>query len=144
MIAPHSPKMLGLPMVTSALDFVLQCGVPLHPTGSRVFGKAHQNSDYDFIVEDHKNNRKFFLDNGFHECMHEGYCDPCTSIVMQKENVHIQFCHSLKVKLLAQKVLFADFRNRDFLYAIAKEDRKKIWSIAIAGVLAGMHSDQNK
>lgn len=125
------------------LVIVQTCQIACHPTGSRVFDKVHTGSDYDFIVEDSPENRLFFARHGFRECIHEGYGDTLTSIVMEKGNVHLQFCHNVPMKLLAQNVLLSDFRNRNFLYSLQKEERKRVWGIAISGVLMGWHEGKN-
>lgn len=103
-------------------------------TGSRFFGFAHKESDWDFFTLDCPGVRKFLLDNGF-EIDHDAtYDDPTVVSVYRKyesgtTHVDIQLVSNLEQKLLVQRILKNKFPRG---LPGDKEAKKNIWKTAFA------------
>lgn len=104
-------------------------------TGSRYFGNHHEQSDYDYIVQDDEDVREFLRSQGFVIQALPHYNDTNTVAVYshqygQKswEKIDVQCCQNVQNKLKAQQVIRGTFPKglpKD------KSISKGIWELAI-------------
>lgn len=116
-----------LQMETSEFSF--------HLTGSRYFGGVHQDSDYDFMVEDSPEVQQFLRVLGFKKLEIDCYDDAATSVVFNwsqgKQSVDVQCVKGLETKLRAQELLKRLYGCK---LPAEKSDRCKVWNLALMAV----------
>jgi hypothetical protein len=111
-------------------------------TGSRRFGGATHESDWDVFVQDSHETRRFFNDawTGFtmvpeSQLYNEQYDDPEIALLYRCKDhltgamVDVQLVRSFNHKLLAQQWILSRFPT-GYLKSIGKQNAKWIWRVA--------------
>lgn len=107
-----------------------------HETGSRHFGHASLQSDWDFFTEDSPEARKFLENLGFKE-VPGGYLttrdqtdDPTIATVYHhpRANVHVQLIWDMDLKIKAQEVIE---KNKLIRYNMTKFQKADVWKTVI-------------
>lgn len=89
----------------STLAMLATSPFQFHLTGSRYFGTATPNSDWDFFVLDENPLVRFLNESGFTYVSGHTYSDSNTAAVWKKDNVHVQVVESVRLKLQAQAII---------------------------------------
>jgi len=94
-------------VVESPLTALGKSHYTFYLTGSRYFGFARDNSDYDFYVQDSRPVREFLENEGFTTLLPQShnYKDHNCAVVFRKENVDIQLVYNISYKHAAQKAI---------------------------------------
>jgi hypothetical protein len=83
--------------------------------GSRYFGDARIDSDFDFVLEESRANEGALLSAGFREHWDDekkGYADTNTKTVFERGAVHIIICFSLARRIAAREHIKTHGLNR--------------------------------
>ena len=108
-------------------------------TGSRFFGTANNNSDWDFFVQDSPMLRVFLVKNGFKLDIHTGYDSCLDAAVYQYKDIHIQCVTDVELKIDVQSCIMnlnfykkwiRDSWNNDHMVPKNKEEMRETWQIA--------------
>lgn len=112
-----------------------------HLTGSRAFGTHHQNSDWDFFVQDNEDEsfgdgtiRVWLTSKGFKMEAEPMYESSNTAYVYRLGEVHIQVVHDAEMKSLAQNLLKGSGLLREHF---TKQTIKKLWDLTFAALEIG-------
>ena len=126
MIVEHVKDKSG---TLSALDIIRNLPYEFYPTGSRFFGEATEQSDYDYYTLSTSQVRKDLKKAGFIEQYDENAYnlhDEEVVVVLHKENVDVQLVQDLARRHLAIQAM-SDPYVKSYLYSIDKSVRKYIW-----------------
>jgi len=99
-------------------------------TGSRFFGTHHENSDWDFFVEDSPQIRKVLENWGFVEENKYHYFDMLTNIVYahKQANIHVQCVKNARIKEHIQNSLLETTKKHpNFWTYLPKCYRHLVW-----------------
>lgn len=111
------------------------CGFYFQLTGSRYFANPHEESDFDYIVQDNPVVREFLESLGFTTTVNDHYNDTNTVRVYTYqygdkawEKIDVQCCENFEIKYYAQQLIRRCFpkglpKDKDF--------SKGIWELAI-------------
>ena len=100
-IVNHSPT------TKTACELLEEAPFEFHLTGSRFFGGARVDSDWDFFVQAGPEVVGWLDAHGFRETDGSlaGYNDPNISIVFERDDTHVQVVKDAKLKLWLQDLL---------------------------------------
>lgn len=143
MLVNNIPSITNKNTVISIVEWIKSSPKTFAATGSRFFGGATENSDWDFFVEYDVNLYAFLLSQEFVDISRtqidivQGNTNLCSddSIVQVMEKncidgvvqIHLLQKGMFDLKLAAQKFLARTF----VMSAIPKEQRKAMWNVAI-------------
>lgn len=153
MLVNYTPSFSDKSTVVSVVEWIKASPKTFALTGSRYFGGANEDSDWDFFVEHDNNLYDFLLSQGFVDISRREvdivqgntnlYSDDSIVQVMEKictdGVVQIQL---LQVGMFALKLAAQKFLKHAFVMpAIPKVQRKAMWNVAMKTVatLAGRY-----
>ena len=100
-------------------------------TGSRLFGTASNNSDWDFFVQDSEESREWLVRHEFvPENSHPAkYTDElCTGVYIHREHpIHVQLVRDAREKRTVQGILY----HSPLYRKASKEDRRLLWNLVV-------------
>lgn len=124
-------------LLMNALDYVRLSKFEFHLTGSRYFGTSHEESDWDFFIQESEDLIDDLRANGF-SCCSETYAhDPIMTAVYGHENVHIQIVISATMKAWIQECLKPVF----MITKPSKDQAKILWALGTKLYRNGMEAD---
>ena len=100
-----------------------------HLTGSRFFGGAKINSDWDFFAAESDDIKDFLVSREFQRIERdEIYCDRGMAQVYHhpRLNVHIQLVNDVKSRLTAQRILTVNYSNGTWVN-MSKFEQRGAW-----------------
>ena len=104
-------------------------------TGSRFFGNATEQSDWDFYAEYTYDLKKSMSLQGWKEAKACQYrMDPNVATVLKKSGIHVQLVRHLKIKHVCQEAL------RPFITQLGKAEQRWLWHAAYIMYLTGRNS----
>ena len=116
-------------LMTSPYEFYL--------TGSRFFGTAKPNSDWDFFVQQENSEalESFLKKLGFVQALFTSYKDMLVDKVYRnmQEKIDIQIVKSAKTKLAVQEYIYSLGKNVGFaraFHAMTKYEKTHVWDMA--------------
>ena len=146
MLVNNIPSVTNKNTVISIIEWIKNSPKTFAATGSRFFGGATENSDWDFFVENDECLYDFLISQGFVSISDKEidivqgntnqYSDASIVQVMEKVctdgTVQIQLLQKgmFNLKLAAQKFLARTF----VMQAITKDQRKAMWNVAMKTV----------
>jgi len=120
-------------------DILQKSGIELFLTGSRYFGGARPDSDWDFYCEYQEGLTEALIKEGFHIEQHTHYDDPNTvryndnntTLVLHKgrrgnPEIHIQIVVSAELKSRVQN----NSNFRAVYNSLSKKERTALWNMA--------------
>ena len=96
-----------------------------HLTGSRAFGNATQQSDWDFFCKNSQEAQEFLYMLNFRHDDASSY--ETTSLVVKKGDIHVQLVDDFDKKLSAQNHILGSSFLHQLHNKLSKKDRKLLW-----------------
>lgn len=124
-----TPATIRQSLINSAFEFTL--------TGSRFFGNARPDSDWDFFTQDCTQVQDFLEGLGFEKLIFQDYNDCMTSRVYRHkgERIDIQCVKDATIKKCAQHWLMKAVNNhgswRDLYFGLDKYKKDLLWDFAM-------------
>lgn len=121
--------------MSNQLSFLEESNFQFHLTGSRAFGSATKDSDWDFFAQYSDDCVEFLTNHMFETELWRNYKTPV--MVLVRGDIHIQLVSSFSEKLKAQNYLLG---NNQLLAIIQKRDKdtnKLLWDYALSKVAGG-------
>lgn len=127
----------------TVVDLSGQTNLVLHLTGSRFFGTANRFSDWDFFVQYCSGIDDELRGLGFIPADGEGSYNDALTVSVWKYNftgvsIHIQVCTNVKMKQIAQKILY---QTGVLKIVRDKYEQRRIWKNLISLLVCGFGSN---
>lgn len=127
----------ALDETTTTLAEMHSAGYEFHLTGSRYFGRATEDSDWDFFAQSSPSLVEWLDQHGFILLNKQMYDDDNTAMVFRCHNVDVQLQKNATLKCRVQEYLFETglltVYSRELRHDSARKSyAKRIWNLAYA------------
>jgi hypothetical protein len=119
--------MLNVSFPSSPLEVLNELPEVFYLTGSRFFGTAKKDSDWDFFAQDSHSLVQVLIQLGFKVIALSDYKDKNSALILKMDDVHVQLVKDSALKDRAQKILL----ESGVMKNTPKTEHTKLWNLAL-------------